>query len=188
MSIISHLGAFCEASQSATVCKLHGYKTTETGNEIHPTEPYDPQVCLLNRESCGLTGFVIIHVFIASLQGERNKMVSTKLSRPVNEMPMSTRDIKAISRNASPSIVLPIASIYRANEISHRATRDSLFSPPLTAALQSDLGLSWLVTFLPIRTFRIGGGPAGRPAHSVKVRHDDSSRFLRHAWAEDPPT
>ena len=41
----------------------------------------------------GLTGFVIIHVFIASFspaQGERNQMVNTKFTRPVNEMPMST--------------------------------------------------------------------------------------------------
>ena len=41
----------------------------------------------------GLTGFVIIHVFIASfspVQGERNQMVNTKFTRPVNEMPMST--------------------------------------------------------------------------------------------------
>ena len=41
----------------------------------------------------GLTGFVIIHVFIASFspaQGERNQMVSTKFTRPVNAMPMSS--------------------------------------------------------------------------------------------------
>ena len=41
----------------------------------------------------GLTGFVIIHVFIASFspaQGERNQMVDTKFTRPVNEMPMSS--------------------------------------------------------------------------------------------------
>ena len=41
----------------------------------------------------GLTGFVIIHVFIASFspaQGERNQMVNTKFTRPVNEMPMSS--------------------------------------------------------------------------------------------------
>ena len=40
----------------------------------------------------GLTGFVIIHVFIASfspVQGECNQMVNTKFTRPVNEMPMS---------------------------------------------------------------------------------------------------
>ena len=40
----------------------------------------------------GLTGFVIIHVFIASFspaQGERNQMVNTKFTRPVNAMPMS---------------------------------------------------------------------------------------------------
>ena len=43
----------------------------------------------------GLTGFVIIHVFIASFspaQGERNQMVNTKFTRPVNEMPMSNRE------------------------------------------------------------------------------------------------
>ena len=41
----------------------------------------------------GLTGLVIIHVFIASFspaQGERNQMVNTKFTRPVNAMPMST--------------------------------------------------------------------------------------------------
>ena len=41
----------------------------------------------------GLTGFVIIHVFIASFspaQGERNQMVNAKFTRPVNAMPMST--------------------------------------------------------------------------------------------------
>ena len=40
-----------------------------------------------------LTGFVIIHVFIASFspaQGERNQMVNAKFTRPVNAMPMST--------------------------------------------------------------------------------------------------
>ena len=38
----------------------------------------------------GLTGFVIIHVFIVSCspaQGERNQMVNAKFTRPVNEMP-----------------------------------------------------------------------------------------------------
>ena len=42
----------------------------------------------------GLTGFVIIHVFIASFspaQGERNQMVNAKFTRPVNAMPMSNR-------------------------------------------------------------------------------------------------
>ena len=41
----------------------------------------------------GLTGFVIIHVFIVSFspaQGERNQMVNTKFTRSVNGMPMST--------------------------------------------------------------------------------------------------
>ena len=43
----------------------------------------------------GLTGFVTIHVFtrIASfcpVRGERNQMVNTKFTRPVNAMPMST--------------------------------------------------------------------------------------------------
>ena len=43
----------------------------------------------------GLTGFVIIHVFIASfspVQGERNQMVNAKFNRPVNGMPMSSKD------------------------------------------------------------------------------------------------
>ena len=47
----------------------------------------------------GLTGFVIIPVFIASLspaQGERNQMVYTKFTRPVNEMPMSIWDPEAL--------------------------------------------------------------------------------------------
>jgi len=38
----------------------------------------------------GLTGFVIIHVFIALFspaQGERNRTVNTTFTRPVNEMP-----------------------------------------------------------------------------------------------------
>ena len=40
----------------------------------------------------GLTGFVIIHVFIASFspaQGERNQMVNAKFTRPFNAMPKS---------------------------------------------------------------------------------------------------
>ena len=43
----------------------------------------------------GLTGFVIIHLFIASFspaQGERNQKVKSKFSRPVNAMPMSSAD------------------------------------------------------------------------------------------------
>ena len=43
----------------------------------------------------GLTGFVIFHVLIAPFspaQGERNQVVNTKFTRPVNEMPMSTSD------------------------------------------------------------------------------------------------
>ena len=43
----------------------------------------------------GLTGFVIIHVFIASFspaQEERNQIVDAKFTRPVNVMPMSTSD------------------------------------------------------------------------------------------------
>ena len=44
----------------------------------------------------GLTGFVIIHVFIASFspaQGERNQIVNAKFTRPVVAMPMSTLDL-----------------------------------------------------------------------------------------------
>ena len=43
----------------------------------------------------GLTGFVIIHEFIASFspaQGECNQLVNTEFTRPVNAMPMSTVD------------------------------------------------------------------------------------------------
>ena len=51
-------------------------------------------VILLTIEKVvGLTGFVIIHVFIASFspaQGDRNQMVIAKFTRPVNSMPMST--------------------------------------------------------------------------------------------------
>ena len=49
----------------------------------------------------GLTGFVIIHVFIASFspaQGERNQMVNTKFTRPVNEMPMSIYLVELLER------------------------------------------------------------------------------------------
>ena len=45
----------------------------------------------------GLTGFVIIHVFIASFspaREERNQMVNTKFTRPVNAMPMSNSEQK----------------------------------------------------------------------------------------------
>ena len=41
----------------------------------------------------GLTGFVIIHVFIASFypaQGECHLMLNAKFTRPVNAMPMSS--------------------------------------------------------------------------------------------------
>ena len=46
----------------------------------------------------GLTGFVIIHVFIVTFspaQGECNQMVNTKFTRPVNEMSMSTLESPA---------------------------------------------------------------------------------------------
>ena len=52
-------------------------------------------VCYGVEKVMGLTGFVIIHVFIASFspaQGARNQMVNTKFTRPVNEMPMSSRE------------------------------------------------------------------------------------------------
>ena len=45
----------------------------------------------------GLTGFVIIHVFIALFspaQGEQNQTVNTKFTRPLNEMPMFNPDIR----------------------------------------------------------------------------------------------
>ena len=50
----------------------------------------------------GLAGFMIIQVFIATFspaQGERNQMVNTKFTRPVNEMPMSNRQCCPISRS-----------------------------------------------------------------------------------------
>ena len=54
----------------------------------------------------GLTGFVIIHVFIASrtpAQGERNQMVNAKFTRPVNSMPMSSvKDMYVCISNISP--------------------------------------------------------------------------------------
>ena len=43
----------------------------------------------------GLTGFVIIHVFIVSFspaQGERNQILNAKFTKPVNAMPLSTSD------------------------------------------------------------------------------------------------
>ena len=49
--------------------------------------------CFIVGKVVGLTGFVIIHLFIAPFslaQGERNEMVNTKFTRPVNEMPMSS--------------------------------------------------------------------------------------------------
>ena len=42
-----------------------------------------------------LTGFAIIHVFIATFspaQGERNQIVNAKFTRPVNEMPIFNAD------------------------------------------------------------------------------------------------
>ena len=51
----------------------------------------------------GLTGFVIIHVFIASFSpahGERNQIVNAKFTRPVNAMPMSTPYLAAQDRLA----------------------------------------------------------------------------------------
>ena len=73
------------------------------GYDAHPTQPFSLPACkwattpLCKEYSLekvvGLTGFVIIHVFIASFspaQGERNQMVDTKFTRPVNEMPMSS--------------------------------------------------------------------------------------------------
>ena len=50
---------------------------------------------MLIEKVVGLTGFVIIHVFIASFspaQGERNLIVNTKFTGPVNEMPKSKSD------------------------------------------------------------------------------------------------
>ena len=52
----------------------------------------------------GLTGFVITYVFIALFspaQGERNQMVNTKFTRPVNEMPMSIPDSSHLFRIGS---------------------------------------------------------------------------------------
>ena len=52
---------------------------------------FDAHTCILGKD-VGLTGFVIIHVFIASFspaQGEHNQMVNTKFTRPVNAMPTS---------------------------------------------------------------------------------------------------
>ena len=47
---------------------------------------------LRTEKVVGLTGFVIIYVFIASFspaQGEHNQIVNAKFTRPVNAMPMS---------------------------------------------------------------------------------------------------
>ena len=60
--------------------------------EIQNTQP---TTTLKLEKVVGLTGFVIINVFIASFssaQGERNQMVNAKFTRPVNAMPMSSAD------------------------------------------------------------------------------------------------
>ena len=52
----------------------------------------------------GLTGFVIIHVFIASFspaRGECNHMVNTKFTRPVNVMPMSNMNRANLGKRAN---------------------------------------------------------------------------------------
>ena len=52
----------------------------------------DQTMCVLEKVM-GLTGFVIIHVFVASFspaQGESNQIVNAKFTRPVNALPMST--------------------------------------------------------------------------------------------------
>ena len=63
--------------------------------------PMRPLPCSLYKleKVVGLTGFVIIHVFIASFspaQRERNQIVNAKFTRPVNAMPMSSMDCGSI--------------------------------------------------------------------------------------------
>ena len=73
----------------------------------HPANDFKVSIFQLEKV-VGLTGFVIIHVFIASFcpaQRERNQMGNTKFTRPVNEMRMSTSNQTATDLRAGiPSI------------------------------------------------------------------------------------
>ena len=69
----------------------------------------------------GLTGFVIIHVFIALLspaQGERNQMVNTKFIRTVNEMPMANSVVRSVRfmMLSAPVIITAPTAIEELNE------------------------------------------------------------------------
>ena len=71
----------------------------------------------------GLTGFVIIHVFIATFSptpGERNKMV--KFTRPVNSMPMSTRYLCSLVRGDGKRNLQSKSCIGGGDEIGREAT------------------------------------------------------------------
>ena len=74
----------------------------EGGRAFVKWAPFSSSPSLLEKV-VGLTGFVIIHVFIASFSpahGERNQIVNAKFTRPVNAMPMSTPYLAAQDRLA----------------------------------------------------------------------------------------
>jgi len=86
--MINILRAMCRAAQLASILSfshLGEFVCIEGGN------------CeLAVGKVVGLTGFVIIHMFIASFspaQGERNQIVNANFTRPVNAMPMSSWNI-----------------------------------------------------------------------------------------------
>ena len=88
----------------------------------------------------GLTGFLIIHVFIASFspaQGERNQMVNAKFTRPVNALPMSSLELVWCSYNGivhGPPVVevTTHSPLQLVTTLSFRAT---FLWPPMTSDL-----------------------------------------------------
>ena len=82
---------------------------------------------------------MVIHLFIASFspaQGERNEMVNTKFTRPVNEMPMSSDQWNS----------------HAFKKISNWITRNALFGvPSFRRADQNIFQSNWLMEFLADR-------------------------------------
>ena len=73
--------------------------TELTAHFLHLRGTDDPDFARGLEKVVGLTGFVIIHAFIASFspaQGERNQVVNAKFTRPFNEMPMSSTRLLTI--------------------------------------------------------------------------------------------
>ena len=73
-------------------CATHAVKS-KTPQELMNIERRQTLSFGLEKVVALTGGFVIIHVFIAPFspaQGERNQMVNTKFTRPVNAMPMSS--------------------------------------------------------------------------------------------------